>query len=398
MLADAMIAGRARRSVGPAVSRAVAARAGRAVEDGVGGERGVVEIGLPRRHADPHRRRPVPLGRTAPDAAVGLDLGDQRLGRRPVDQPDEHLVQDDVVQDGQPARLAAARRSPRRRRRPASTSVGDARRGRACAARTTPRPGRARCDDWGVWCMASNSPLGREVAGHGGEGAPEVGQPADEGDAAVVGDVEPLVAVGGPRVGPVEPSHEVGAARVGERPQPEGAVDVQPARRARPASRRSRRTGRRRRVFTSPACAHTSTGPSRSGQQLGPHPALVVGGHDGDPVRGPRPTRPSDFDSVEWACSPTTTDRRRRAEQARRPARPSRARPSSASRAAARHDALATVAPLTKATPVSAGRRRRSTSQRRTTSWSFAATGDITGSAAFWSHALTSQELPSATG
>ena len=88
---------------------------------------------------------------------------------------------------------------------------------------------------------------GREVAGHRGEGPPEVGQPADERDAAVVGDVEPLVAVGGPRVGSVEPAHEVGAARVGERPQPEGAVDVEPARRARPASRRSRRRGRRRR-------------------------------------------------------------------------------------------------------------------------------------------------------
>ena len=59
---------------------------------------------------------------------------------------------------------------------------------------------------------------------------------------------------------------------------------------------------------------------------------------------------------------------------------------------------MATVAPLTKATPVSVGSRKASTSHPRTTSWSFAATGDITGRAAFWSHELASHALPRATG
>jgi hypothetical protein len=59
---------------------------------------------------------------------------------------------------------------------------------------------------------------------------------------------------------------------------------------------------------------------------------------------------------------------------------------------------LATVAPVTNASPVSAGSPSRSTSHPRTTSCSRAATGDITGNAAFWSHAAASQALPIATG
>src|SRR5918995_1630089 len=84
--------------------------------------------------------------------------------------------------------------------------------------------------------------LGAEeaVAAPGVVGAGEVGRPghaerraepggvADEGEAALIGDVEPLVGVGGDRVGPLHARGEVGGARGEGCEQPEGAVDVQP--------------------------------------------------------------------------------------------------------------------------------------------------------------------------
>ena len=50
----------------------------------------------------------------------------------------------------------------------------------------------------------------------------------DEGEAAVVGHVEPFVAVGGPRVGQLDAGQQVAVARAGVGPQAEGAVDVHP--------------------------------------------------------------------------------------------------------------------------------------------------------------------------
>ena len=67
-----------------------------------------------------------------------------------------------------------------------------------------------------------------EVAGRRRERVTQVGGVADEGDAAVVRDVEPLVSVGRPGVGAVEPAHEPRAARVGTGPETERTVDVQP--------------------------------------------------------------------------------------------------------------------------------------------------------------------------
>ena len=71
--------------------------------------------------------------------------------------------------------------------------------------------------------------------------APRVGA---EGVAAVVRDVEPLVAVDGPRVGGLEPRGEVPGGRAGRRPQAEGAVDVDPCAVV-VGDRRRRRRGRR---------------------------------------------------------------------------------------------------------------------------------------------------------
>ena len=50
----------------------------------------------------------------------------------------------------------------------------------------------------------------------------------DEGQPGVVGDVEPLVRVGGPRVGASDAGDEVAVRGRGAGPQAEGAVDVDP--------------------------------------------------------------------------------------------------------------------------------------------------------------------------
>ena len=60
-----------------------------------------------------------------------------------------------------------------------------------------------------------------------------------KGVTAVVGDVEPLVPVGGPRIGCLASGGEVARRWAGRRPQPEGAVDVDP--RPMAAGRRGRR-------------------------------------------------------------------------------------------------------------------------------------------------------------
>ena len=149
-------------------------------------------------------------------------------------------------------------------------------------------------------------------------------------------------------------------------------------------------------MLTSPACAQTSTGPATSGSRSARSLPWSSAGTTCTRVR-PSPTSPSDLANVECARSPITTG------SGGAPNSPSACtsqpiRASSASRAAARQAALATVAPVTNASPVSAGSRSRSTSHPRTTWCSRAATGDITGSAAFWSHAAASQALPIATG
>ena len=199
------------------------------------------------------------------------------------------------------------------------------------------------------------------------------------------------MAVGRPRVGSVEPARR-GRPRSGRRAPTARTRRRRAATRPRSASQsaivveRVERAG----VHLAGLRAHQHR-PLEVGQEVGAQPALVVGGHDDDPVaaEADQPER------LRQRRVGALADRRpgaRARRTGRRTGRPSRAGPSSASRAAARQEALATVAPVTNATPVPAGRPRSSTSHPRTTSCSFAATGDITGSAAFWSHALASHD------
>ena len=71
---------------------------------------------------------------------------------------------------------------------------------------------------------------------------------------------------------------------------------------------------------------------------------------------------------------------------------------STASLAAARQVALAMVAPVTKPPPVPSGSPSSSVTQRTATRLSADAVGDMTDSAAFWSHAAVSQAAACAIG
>ena len=138
--------------------------------------------------------------------------------------------------------------------------------------------------------------IARQVPGSGGEGPSEVCLVADERDARVIGDVQPLVSVGRPGVRPVESGHQTGATRISQRPQPERPVDVQPARPLRePVGdlvERIERTG----VDLTGLRAHQHRG-IRMGQELrqetGAHPTLVIGRHDGhaSPTEAHQPER-----------------------------------------------------------------------------------------------------------
>ncbi len=130
--------------------------------------------------------------------------------------------------------------------RPHHQVFDDRRHGRAPAGRTTPRPTApaAKTGACGAWprtrrWSGGSPPWRRTSAGDR--------PPADEGDATVVGDVQPLVPVRRPGVGPIEPAHEVGP-----RPGRRGPTVRTHRRRAanrivRPTSRRSRRRDRMRR-------------------------------------------------------------------------------------------------------------------------------------------------------
>ncbi len=68
-----------------------------------------------------------------------------------------------------------------------------------------------------------------QIGRRDGEGGARSRGVADKGDAAVVGDVEPLVRVGRPGVGSPDATHLGPVPRRGRRPQSEGAIDVEPA-------------------------------------------------------------------------------------------------------------------------------------------------------------------------
>ncbi len=149
-------------------------------------------------------------------------------------------------------------------------------------------------------------------------------------------------------------------------------------------------------VFTLPACTHRIVGPAIGGSASARIRPCASAGTRSTRLR-PRPSRPSDLIMLGWASPPTTT------VIGGAPNRPSAStfqpvRASTAWRAAARAVKLATVAPVTKAPPVPAGRPVMSTSQRSATCSRCAVPGVTAYRAQFWSHAPASQFAASVTG
>ena len=85
---------------------------------------------------------------------------------------------------------------------------------------------------------------------------------ADEGHAAVVRHVEPLVGVGGPGVGLRRRLRPTGEPGAGRRPEPEGAVDMHPRALGVRATVDPRSEGRRRRCSRCPLEGIRSRGPA----------------------------------------------------------------------------------------------------------------------------------------
>jgi hypothetical protein len=124
----------------------------------------------------------------------------------------------------------------------------------------------------------------RQVARHRGETAAQVLGPPDEGNTAVVGDIEPFVPVGRPRIGVGEPGRQVSSRRIRQRPQSEGCVHVHPGL-PRPGPRhdvteRIERPG----VHLAGLGADDGGPGDAGGQPVGEHPALIVGRDAVDPV------------------------------------------------------------------------------------------------------------------
>ncbi len=195
---------------------------------------------------------------------------------------------------------------------------------------------------------------------------------ADEGEAAVVRDVEPLVAVRGPRVGAFDAVHQVAEARSRRRPQAERPVDVDPG--VRPSgtheldgrAERVERTG----VHVAGLEAHDERPVARRQgrlQGVEPHPSLLVGRHRRSRGHGPAPGTGAPSGSWRAPRPPRATS------IAGEPASPSAStsQPRAAStrwRAAARQVTCAIWQPVVSPNEVPAGRPNRSSSQAPTTS------------------------------
>ena len=104
----------------------------------------------------------------------------------------------------------------------------------------------------------------------------------DERISAIKGDIEPLVAIGGPGIRLVHSLHEMPVARAGRGPQSERAIDVHPALGNASRSGINFSNGSYAPIFTSPACSKTifgmagSLNSSNSSKASGSRPPLFI--------------------------------------------------------------------------------------------------------------------------
>ena len=132
-----------------------------------------------------------------------------------------------------------------------------------------------------------------------------------EGDAGVVGDVQPLVAVRRPRVGALRSAHEVTKVARCSRPESECTVDVEP--RARSIHRVGDRAEVVERTRVHFACLPTDDcrHVPETGKLADAHAALIVSGDDGERRRADAEQAESTVDSDMPLRADHDTDRRR---------------------------------------------------------------------------------------
>ena len=128
----------------------------------------------------------------------------------------------------------------------------------------------------------------------------------DQGDAAVIGDVEPFVRVGRPGVRVGQAGGQVRTRGISQRPQPERAVGMHP-RPALPGPLDDVGEGIER---AGVHLARLHADHRRAGHVLrepvGAHPPLVIGGHPADPVPA-EPDQPEGLDQRGMGFLPAIT-------------------------------------------------------------------------------------------
>ena len=190
---------------------------------------GAVDIvvgGSPRGDGDAHGGAALPDGAAAPARTVGLERGDNRAREFVGAKADEDLVDHDVVQNvgsgsaefvGEAAGVRAGAVDHFGDAEAAERAKGGPDFHSASAARHlgSPLHGLA----LGGLLQVSRLEVHR---------AEERFRMADEGEAAIVGDVQPLMPIGAPGVAGGEAVHEVSGIGGRGGPETEGAIDVEP--------------------------------------------------------------------------------------------------------------------------------------------------------------------------
>ena len=182
----------------------------------------------------------MPGGAAQPAGPLPLDGFDDPVGPVVVAEPDEDLVEHDLVGDLRTARRQGVREPPGQPAglldqlgHPVPTQLPEPGPGRE-------PPGPARGLQGQVGSSRGTTVGAHEVrrgVRHGGGVRLRV---RAEGEPAVVGQVEPLVPVTAPRVGTLQAAHQVARARAGGGPQAERTVHVDP----RPVAARDLDAGR----------------------------------------------------------------------------------------------------------------------------------------------------------
>src|SRR4051812_84117 len=235
----------------------------------------------PIRERHPQNVLTVPGGPAEPTGSVTLDRGNGgAVGVVAAGQADQHLIEDDVVEDLSTGNIVQLLGHSTRLRAVAFDHVGDSN----AAQRTNRRingdragPPRTLRHIVRVVALARVCDQIRAGQAHRGEVSFGVGHDRHR---AVIGHIEPLVRVDGPGVRSLDSGREVAGGGCGGGPQPERPVDVQPGAMLRAdvgdRSERVERAG----GHVAGLRAHDRrfvVGGQRFCERIGIHAALVVG-------------------------------------------------------------------------------------------------------------------------